>query len=84
MLEDGQGRAFWGGGLRATQLSVATRQLASLLAAGLPLEQALAAVVEQADRPNVRDRFAAVRGEVVAGQTFSLSLIHIPEPTRPD
>jgi general secretion pathway protein F len=73
-----QGPAVSGGRLRATQLSVATRQLASLLAAGLPLEQALAAVVEQADRPNVRDRFAAVRGEVVAGQTFSQALERFP------
>jgi general secretion pathway protein F len=35
-------------------------------------------VVEQADRPNVRDRFAAVRAEVVAGLTFSQALERFP------
>ena len=63
--------ALPGGRLRSADLTLATRQLASLLAARLTLEQALGAVIEQADRAVVRERFAAVRSEVVAGQTFS-------------
>ncbi len=66
------------GRLRATELTLATRQLASLLAARLPLEQALGAVVEQAERAVVRERFAAVRSEVVAGQTFAQALSRFP------
>ena len=64
--------------LRAADLSLATRQLASLLAARLPIEQALDVVVEQAERRLVRERFAAVRSEVVAGQTLASALSAYP------
>lgn len=67
-------RAVLGGRLRDVELALATRQLASLLSARLPLERALAAVVEQAERPAVRDRFAAVRSDVVAGQTLAAAM----------
>ena len=71
-------RESLGGRIRTTELTLATRQLASLLAARLPLEQALAAVIEQADRSAVRERFTAVRSEVVAGQTFAQALSRYP------
>jgi general secretion pathway protein F len=67
-----------GGRLRDAELAMATRQLSSLLSARLPLERALAAVVEQAERPVVRDRFAAVRSDVVAGQTLAASMGKFP------
>ena len=63
-----------GGRIRVPELALATRQLAALLSARLPLERALGAVVEQAERSIVRDRFAAVRSDVVAGQTFAQAL----------
>ncbi len=74
----GASQPVLGGRLRTAELTLATRQLASLLAARLPLEQALGAVVEQAERPAMRDRFAAVRSEVVSGQTFSQALSRYP------
>jgi general secretion pathway protein F len=67
-----------GGKISASELAESTRQLSSLLTARLPLEQALAVVVEQAERPLVRDRFAAVRSEIVSGQTFSQGLAKYP------
>jgi general secretion pathway protein F len=67
-----------GGRLAAGDLALATRQLASLLAAGLPLEQALAVLVEQAERRVVRERFAAVRAEVVSGQSLAGALARFP------
>jgi general secretion pathway protein F len=71
-------RSAIGGKLRQSDLMLATRQMASLLSAKLPLEQALSAIVEQADKGLLRDRFAAVRSEVVAGQTFAEALSRYP------
>src|SRR5437868_3752689 len=42
------------------ELALATRQLSSLLAAGLPVAQALGAAIEQAENRAVREVFAAV------------------------
>ncbi|MFA7504429.1 MAG: type II secretion system inner membrane protein GspF [Burkholderiaceae bacterium] len=66
------------GRLRAMELTLATRQLASLLLARLPLERALASVADQAERRVVRERFAAIRSDVVAGQTLSQVLEKYP------
>ena len=71
-------RGALGGRLRTQDLSLATRQLASLLSARLPLEQALDVVIEQAEARIVRERFAAVRAEVVAGQTLASALTGYP------
>jgi general secretion pathway protein F len=65
--------------VKAADLALATRQLASLLAARLPLEQALGAVVEQAETIAVRERFAAVRSEVISGNTLSQALSRFPK-----
>jgi general secretion pathway protein F len=67
-----------GGRLRDAELAMATRQLASLLSAKLPLERSLSAIIEQAERPLVRDRFAEVRSEVVAGQTLAAAMAKHP------
>jgi general secretion pathway protein F len=75
--QGGSSRAI-GGRLRDADLALATRQLASLLSARLPLERALSAVIEQAERPVVRERFAAVRSEVVGGQTLADSMAKFP------
>jgi general secretion pathway protein F len=60
-------------------LALCTRQLASLLSAKLPIEQSLNAVIEQAEKTTVRERFAAVRSDVVAGQTLSQALAKYPK-----
>jgi len=58
----------------ASTLSVWTRQLASLVSAGLPLERALNALTEEADSPRQRDLVAALRTEVNAGAPFAKAL----------
>src|SRR3546814_4762469 len=55
-----------------------TRQLASLLAARLPLEAALRATLEQAERRHVARTLAAVRDDVRAGHRLAEALAAHP------
>jgi general secretion pathway protein F len=54
--------------------ALVTRQLASLLIAGLPLNEALQVLSDQAERDYVRELIAAIRAEVVAGQSLAGAL----------
>jgi general secretion pathway protein F len=64
--------------LSQVELALFTRQLASLLEAGLPLEQAFTALLEQAERPYMRDLIASIRSEVMGGASFSDALSRHP------
>jgi general secretion pathway protein F len=69
------GRWQWRrGSLSVAQLSLITRQLATLLAASLTLEQALSALIEQSENETARQVLAGVRAEVLGGQTFARAL----------
>ena len=70
-------RAF-GDRLSTVELALFTRQLASLLEASLPLEQAFSALLEQAERAYVRDLIGSIRSEVMGGASFSDALAHHP------
>lgn len=71
-------RRGFGERLSTTELALFTRQLASLLEAGLPLEQAFSALLEQAERPYLRDLIASIRSEVIGGAAFSDVLARHP------
>src|SRR5450830_184218 len=71
-------RRGFGERLSSTELALFTRQLASLLEAGLPLEQAFSALLEQAERPYLRDLIASIRSEVIGGAAFSDVLARHP------
>ncbi len=73
-----RGFALWRGRLGAAALATLTRQLATLLAAGLTVEQALNAVIEQSETESERQLLAAVRGDVLGGQSLAWSLAHHP------
>ena len=60
--------------LPAGELAAATRQMATLLGAGLPLDEALNTVCEQADQPLLSKTFARVREDVVQGGTLHQAL----------
>jgi general secretion pathway protein F len=64
--------------LSQVELALFTRQLASLLEAGLPLEQAFTALLEQAERAYMRDLIASIRSEVMGGSSFSSALARHP------
>jgi general secretion pathway protein F len=55
-----------------------TRGLASLLEAGLTVEQAFNALIEQAENERLRQVLAALRGEVLAGNTVAKALSSFP------
>ena len=55
-------------------LTVWTRQLASLVAAGLTLERALGALADDAATPRQRDLVSGLRAEVQAGASFARAL----------
>ncbi len=59
-------------------LTIWTRQLASLAQAGLPLERALSALLDDAATPRQRDVMASLRADVNAGQSFATALAQHP------
>jgi general secretion pathway protein F len=71
-------RRRFGERLSNVELALFTRQLASLLEAGLPLEQALTALLEQAERAYLRDLVASVRSQVMSGHALSDALAQHP------
>jgi len=70
-------RSF-GDGLSTSELALFTRQLASLLEASLPLEQAFTALLEQAERAYLRDLIASIRAELMGGSSLSDALAQHP------
>ena len=64
--------------LSQTELSVLTRQLASLLGAQLPVADALTVMVEQSEKQQIRELMAAVRTDVLAGASLSAALARHP------
>lgn len=64
-------RRRWRSGISPAQLSLLTRQLATLLEAGLTVEQAFSALIEQSENEAVRQVLAGVRAELLAGHTLA-------------
>ncbi|MCO5412362.1 MULTISPECIES: type II secretion system inner membrane protein GspF [Ralstonia] len=74
-----RGGSSFGKRLSAQENALVTRQLASLLVAGLPLDEALAALSDQAERAYVGELLAAIRAEVVGGSSLSVALAQHPK-----
>ena len=67
-------RQPWARGISAAELSLVTRQMATLLASGLTLEQSLTALIEEASEPMTREVLAGVKAEVTAGLSLARAL----------
>lgn len=66
-------------GMSPGELSLVTRQLASLSQSGLPLEEALLAVSQQNDQPRTKSILLGVRGKVMEGHTLADGLGEFPQ-----
>ena len=64
--------------LSAEELSLFTRQLATLLAAGIPVEESLRGVSEQAEKNKVRQLIMGVRAKVMEGYALADALSEYP------
>jgi general secretion pathway protein F len=66
-------------GLSGAQLALLTRQLATLLKAGLPVDEALAALGEQNEDARSRALVANLRARVLEGSSLAAGLAEAPE-----
>jgi len=64
----------WARGISAAELSLVTRQMATLLDSGLTMEQALNALIEEADDALTRETLIGVKTEVTSGLSFANAL----------
>ena len=78
-----QTNLFGGRVFNATRLAIWTRQLAGLVAAGLPLERALTALSDEAEDEKQRNLVAALRSEVNGGSPFGRALALHPREFEP-
>lgn len=70
--------AFFKPRISAGELALLTRQLATLVEAALPIEEALLAVAEQSEKPRQKNMMMAVRSKVVEGFGLAESLSDFP------
>lgn len=65
-------------GISALDLALVTRQLATLVRSGLPLEQAVYDVANQSEKPRVKRVLHAVRSRVREGHSLAAGLSQFP------
>ena len=60
------------------ELCILTRQLASMLSAGIPIDEALSSVAEQSENPKTRHLISGVRAKVMEGHDLAHALGEYP------
>src|SRR3989442_10473823 len=76
--QSGRRERFSRPGLSRKGLALVTRQFATLVRAGLTIEEGLNVLIEQTESAGARTLFAAVRARVLEGQSLSHSLAGFP------
>lgn len=62
-----------------TDIALTTRQLATLIGSGIPLVEALTALIDQLDNPELKSAFTATRDKVNEGTSFADALSEHPK-----
>lgn len=75
--------SWFGKGLSGGDRVTVVRQLASLLNAGIPLDEALGAVASEAERAAVRERALELRSEVLGGSSLAAAMELHPKDFPP-
>ena len=73
------GSSFLRRGISAIELATVTRQLATLIQAAMPIEEALNGVAAQQEKRRIKNILLAVRSRVLEGYTLAKSLEAFPE-----
>lgn len=74
-----RGWAFGRRGMSAYELALITRQLATLIQAGIPVEECIRAVSRQTERAGLQSLLLAVRGRVIEGYTLAQAMSEFPQ-----
>ena len=69
--------------ISGSELALLTRQFATLVHAGLTIEECLNALIEQSESARTRSVLAAVRGRVLEGQSLARSMQDFPDAFPP-
>lgn len=67
-----------GASLSTPELALITRQLATLIAAGLPIDESLRALSEQTNKQRIKAMILAIRAKVLEGHTLAHALAEYP------
>lgn len=73
-----KGASFFQRGISVAELALLTRQIATLVAAGLPVEEAMKAVGQQCEKDRLASMIMAVRSRVVEGYSLADSMAEFP------
>jgi len=68
----------WRRGMSALDLALFTRQMSTLLAASLPIEEALRAVAQQTEKRHITTMVMGIRSRVLEGHSLASSLGEFP------
>lgn len=74
----GGSKRVFGRSMKSADLTLVTRQISTLLSAGLPVEEALGAVSRQTEKSRVKSIIMAVRSRVMEGYGLAVALGDFP------
>ncbi|WP_455366833.1 type II secretion system inner membrane protein GspF [Kaarinaea lacus] len=72
------GKTFFKRKISATDLSLITRQWATLVRSGMPVEEALRTVAQQSEKSRLKSMVVAVRSRVMEGHSLASALSDFP------